>query len=156
MAQTTYEGGCDCGQVRYQLLEEPLFTHACHCRWCQRETGSAFVINVIIESHLIDGIRGAPQAYPVPTASGGEQYIFRCTACMVALWSCYGSATAKIAYLRAGTLDEPDLCPPQAHIYTSSKQRWLKLDESAKASKAYYNRAKTWPKESLDRLKVLV
>ena len=149
------QGGCDCGEVRYQLTRSPLFTHACHCTWCQRETGSAFVVNVIIESQNIQVDQGAAKPFPVPTGSGGKQHIYRCPSCYVALWSTYGSAKAKVSYLRAGTLDEPDLLPPQAHIYTSSKQSWLTLDGTANVSKGYYNRARTWPAESLERLKAL-
>ena len=48
----TYEGGCSCGKVRYRLTAEPMFVHCCHCRQCQRITGSAFVINAIIEKEI--------------------------------------------------------------------------------------------------------
>jgi hypothetical protein len=43
------DGGCDCRAVRYRLSSRPLFVHCCHCRWCQRETGSAFALNAMIE-----------------------------------------------------------------------------------------------------------
>jgi hypothetical protein len=38
------EGGCDCGEVRYRLTTRPLIVHCCHCRWCQRESGTAFAL----------------------------------------------------------------------------------------------------------------
>ena len=44
------EGGCACGAVRYRLTSDPLFTHCCHCLNCQRQTESAFVINLLIEA----------------------------------------------------------------------------------------------------------
>ncbi|HEX4885361.1 MAG TPA: GFA family protein, partial [Casimicrobiaceae bacterium] len=47
-------GGCDCRRVRYQLLSAPLFVHCCHCRWCQRETGSAFALNAMIETDRVE------------------------------------------------------------------------------------------------------
>lgn len=48
------EGGCDCREVRYRMMTRPLFVHCCHCRWCQRETGSAFVINAMIEAERVE------------------------------------------------------------------------------------------------------
>src|SRR5262245_66566219 len=58
-------GGCACGSIRYQLLDKPMFVHCCHCDDCQRLTGSAFVLNAIIETHAIKLIRGKAMAVPV-------------------------------------------------------------------------------------------
>src|SRR5216117_2499908 len=44
------KGRCACGKVRYRLLAEPMRVHCCHCTDCQRHTGSAFVLNAIIET----------------------------------------------------------------------------------------------------------
>src|SRR5260370_26076799 len=51
------EGGCACGEVRYRLTSEPLFTHCCHCLNCQRQTGNAFVINLLIEADRVELLR---------------------------------------------------------------------------------------------------
>ena len=59
-------GGCACGSIRYQLLDKPMFVHCCHCDDCQRLTGSAFVLNAIIETQAIKLLRGKPVAVPVP------------------------------------------------------------------------------------------
>jgi hypothetical protein len=53
------EGGCACGAVRYRLTSDPLFTHCCHCLNCQRQTGSAFVINLLIEADRVELLAGA-------------------------------------------------------------------------------------------------
>ena len=45
----TLEGGCACGKMRYRLESKPMIVHCCHCRDCQRQTGSAFVLNALIE-----------------------------------------------------------------------------------------------------------
>lgn len=50
----TREGGCSCGEVRYRLTSDPLFVHCCHCLACQRQTGSAFVVNVLIEADRVE------------------------------------------------------------------------------------------------------
>src|SRR6266487_1162509 len=60
------EGGCACGEVRYRLTSDPLFTHCCHCLNCQRQTGSAFVINLLIEADRVELLAGVPQPVDVP------------------------------------------------------------------------------------------
>ena len=66
-----HEGGCACGEVRYRLRSDPLFVHCCHCLNCQRQTGSAFVINLLIETDRVELLDGDPQ--PVAVArSGGK------------------------------------------------------------------------------------
>src|SRR6516164_4091706 len=62
-------GGCACGSIRYQLLDKPMFVHCCHCDDCQRLTGSAFVLNAIIETQAIKLLRGKPVAVPVPSGT---------------------------------------------------------------------------------------
>ncbi len=66
----TFDGGCACGAVRYAMHGAPMFVHCCHCRDCQRLTGSAFVVNALIETERLSVLRGEPTATPVPTASG--------------------------------------------------------------------------------------
>src|SRR5580700_6059254 len=83
-------GGCTCGDVRYELTTEPMFVHCCHCRWCQRETGSAFVLNALVEADRVRLLHGTPEIVVTPTNSGKGQAIARCTNCRIALWSNYG------------------------------------------------------------------
>ena len=64
------EGGCACGRVRYRLNAPPMFVHCCHCRDCQRQTGSAFVINALIETDRITILSGEVHPVAVPTDSG--------------------------------------------------------------------------------------
>jgi hypothetical protein len=148
------EGGCDCREVRYRMRTPPLFTHCCHCRWCQRETGSAFVLNALIEADRVELLQGAPDVVVTPSASGKGQKIARCPACRIALWSHYAGAGDTLSFLRVGTLDDPDRLPPDIHIFTSTKQPWVVLPEGALIFEGYYDRKKCWPAESLARLKV--
>jgi hypothetical protein len=83
------EGGCACGAVRYRLTSEPLFVHCCHCLNCQRQTGSAFVINLLIEADRVELLAGAPHAVDAPRDDGSSQRIFRCPS-QVAVFSEYG------------------------------------------------------------------
>ena len=65
------EGGCACGAVRYRLTSAPMFVHCCHCRDCQRQTGSAFVLNALIEADRVDACRAISKAvWCRPTAGG--------------------------------------------------------------------------------------
>ena len=147
------EGGCACGEVRYRLLSEPLFTHCCHCLNCQNQTGSAFVINLLIETDRVELLAGEPHAVDVPRSGGKKQRIFRCPSCEVALFSRY--TRGGVRFVRAGTLDDPSSVAPDVHIYTRSKLPWVELPESVPAFKTYYDAEKLWPAASLERLAAL-
>ena len=136
----TLEGRCACGEVRYRLAGRPFAVHCCHCRDCQRETGSAFVINGLIETPLVEVTAGAPETIDTPSASGKGQQIVRCPRCKVALWSHYGGMGGKAAFVRVGTLEHPDACPPQVHVFTRSKQPWFELPMDAPAYEIFYSR----------------
>ncbi len=144
-------GHCTCGEIQYDMLDTPLFVHACHCRWCQRETGSAFVMNALIEASNVVVTDGAPEMIDTPSESGQGQKIYRCPSCKVALWSVYSGAGPKFLFLRVGTLDNPDACPPDIHIFTESKQPWVTLSDDVPVMAQYYDRREQWPQRSLDR-----
>jgi hypothetical protein len=146
------EGGCACGAARYRLTSEPLFVHCCHCLNCQRQTGSAFVINVLIEAERVDVLAGEPVPVAVPRDAAGKrrQRIFRCPTCQVALFSQY--TTPRIRFVRAGTLDEPAAVEPDVHIFTRSTLPWVALPDSVPAFNVYYDTMKLWPAASLERL----
>jgi hypothetical protein len=144
------EGGCACGALRYRLESAPMFVHCCHCRDCQRQTGSAFVINALIETDRIALLAGAPEPVGVPTDSGRTHDIYRCPACRIALWSDYGGRPA-LRFVRVGTLDDPAALAPDVHIYTRSKLPWVQLPEGVPAFEAYYRTETLWPAASLER-----
>lgn len=147
----TFEGACTCGEVRYRMEDRPMFVHCCHCRWCQRETGSAFVLNAIIEAERVSLLAGAPEAVNTPSNSGKGQVIWRCPTCRIALWSNYGGRGDLLRFVRVGTLLEPDRLPPDVHIFTSSKQPWVVLPPGALAFPEYYDSKQIWPPASLER-----
>jgi len=155
MPEATYDGGCACGEVRYRMTSGPLFVNCCHCRWCQRETGSAFVLNAMIEADRVELLTGEPEIVHTPSNSGRGQDIARCPTCRVAVWSHYGGAGSKVSFIRVGTLDEPDRLPPNVHIFTDSKQPWVVLPPDMPAVAEYYDRNALWPAESLERIRIL-
>ena len=148
---TSYEGGCTCRHVRYRMTSKPMFVHCCHCTWCQRETGTAFALNAMIEADRVELLGGEVEAVDTPSNSGKGQTISRCPKCRIALWSNYAGAGDAVRFVRVGTLDEPARVPPDIHIFTSSKQPWVILPPDAPAVAEYYDLKKMWPPESLER-----
>ena len=130
--------------------------NCCHCTWCQRETGSAFAINAMIEADRVVLLRGEVDVVDTPSASGKGQRIARCPHCRVAVWSNYGGSGDVVRFVRVGTLDEPDRLPPDVHIFTASKQRWVVLPPGTPAVAEYYKASELWPKESLERRTALL
>lgn len=150
------EGGCDCRAVRYRLKTAPLFVHCCHCRWCQRESGAAFALNAMIESDRVESLGVEPELVQTPSESGLGQKIARCPTCKLAVWSHYAGSGPLTKFVRVGTLDNPDLLPPDVHIFTASKQPWVQLPEGTPAVTEYYERETLWPEESLARRRKLL
>ena len=105
----------------------------------------------MVEADRVVLLQGLPDAVNTPSNSGKGQKITRCPACRVALWSNYSGAGDAIRFVRVGTLDDPDALPPDIHIFTASKQRWVVLPESTPAVLEYYDRKLFWPEESLAR-----
>jgi len=154
-----HDGGCACGHVRYRMESRPLIVHCCHCSWCQRQNGSAFAVNALIEADRVRLSQGDVVDVEVPSPSGANQRISRCPNCQVAVWSYYlvlsGGIGHLVRFIRVGTLDDPSKLPPDIHIYTSAKQPWLVLPPGALAVEEYYVTKKVWRKESLVRLAAL-
>ena len=146
-------GGCACGEVRYRLTSEPLVVHCCHCLNCQRQTGSAFVINLLIEADRVEVV-GETQPVDVPRDDGSAQRIHRCSTCQVAVFSEYG--WPEVRFVRGGTLDEPPSVKPDVHIYTRSKLPWVELPADTPAFEAYYDTRKLWSPASLEWLDAIV
>ena len=147
------EGGCACGAVRYRLESEPMFVHCCHCRNCQRQTGTAFVINLLVEADRVT-VQGAPVAVDAPRDDGSAQRVYRCPACQGAVFSQYSAP--GVLFVRAGTLDDPFSVAPDVHIFTRSKLPWVTLPEGVPAFDVYYDTEQLWPPVSLERLRAVM
>lgn len=152
------EGGCTCGNVRYRVSSKPLIVHGCHCRGCQKNSGSAFAVNALYEADRVTLLSGEIEETTVPTPGGTGQDIARCAACKVAVWSNYnmgGPLRKFIRFIRVGTLDKPDHLPPDVHIYTCSKQPWVSLPGGDPTADEFYDIKSTWSEDSLLRLEKL-
>jgi len=147
------EGGCSCAAVRYKLTANPLIVHACHCRDCQRITGSAFVINIWIEKQFVKTNAASPKSFTLKGGSGKDHEVFFCDKCGTYVWSRYHGAPGDYLFVRAGTLDKPDTVRPDVHIFTRSKLPWLDLPQGVPAFKSFYKIDEVWSAESRERLR---
>ena len=147
------EGGCACGAVRYRLTAPPLIVHACHCRDCQKLTGSAFALNIWIEKSCVEADHASPKFFRLAAGSGKPHDVFYCPHCTTHLWSKYHAAPGDTLLVRAGTLDHPERIRPDVHIFTRSKMPWLQLPAEMPSFPGFYKLAELWPPESRERLR---
>ena len=156
MASKTLEGGCGCGAVRYRLTDEPYVVHNCHCRLCQRQTGTGSAVNAFIESDRLHHLSGELREDEFTTGSGATQIVVRCAKCATPVWGFYPRLGRKVAAVRVGTLDDPSSAPPGIAIFVADKPSWAPLPEGILAFDQFYNPAEVYPPESLARLKAIL
>ena len=149
------EGGCTCGHVRYRLAGKPLIVHACHCSWCQRETGTAHALNALYEADHVEHLKAEPEFIQTPSASGRGQRIARCPNCKVAIWSNYPQSGPMVRFVRVGTMDNPGEYPPDIHIFTSSKLPWVTFPDGARVVAEFYNLDEVWSDEAKERRRIM-
>ena len=109
----------------------------------------------MVESDRVTNVGAEPELVDTPSESGLGQKIARCPKCHVAVWSHYAGSGPVIKFVRVGTLDQPDLLPPEVHIFTASKQPWVTLPPGVPAPSEYYDREALWPSESLARRRAI-
>lgn len=149
------QGGCICGSIRYQLSDDPLFIQACHCTHCQRSTGSAFMLTIVLEAEKLELLSGEPSRYDFSGGSGLHYDLNYCGHCGTPVWGSIHNQPKGIAFIRAGTLDDTSDVKPAAHIYTGSKQDWVILGDDVPQFEEIYQREQLWPKASLERIQKL-
>ena len=124
-------GGCQCGALRYEVGEAPLSTYTCHCTECQRTTGSAFSLAVVVPDRAFRLTKGEPRLVQRTADSGRLVTRWICAEC--GGWNTSGAqpgpAGETIRRVRAGTLDDRSWLRPTVHYWTRSKQPWVVLRE---------------------------
>lgn len=115
-------GGCSCDAVRYRIDGPVRTLYACHCSLCQRQSGSAFGLSLIVAAQ--DLVATGPLAH-VTTARGGDTQRHFCSLCGTRLW--HQSPDDGLVSIKAGTLDQRAWLDPVAHIWTESRQPWTVL-----------------------------
>jgi hypothetical protein len=123
------EGGCLCGAVRYRIHDDPLTLYACHCTDCQRQSGSAFGLSMIVARTDFEVVQGEPLALDLTTDDGRNRRPRLCGACGNRLYN--ESKVAEVVVVRGGTVDGAATLRPIGHIWTRSAQPWVRIPEDA-------------------------
>jgi hypothetical protein len=119
-------GGCQCGAIRYQCTAEPLALFVCHCRECQKQSGSAFGMSLQVPRQALTVIRGQPRFWSRPADSGRRLKCAFCDNCGTRVWH-EPEVPTGTATIKAGSLDEPVDFSTATHIWTASKLPGLEL-----------------------------
>lgn len=147
----TRSGGCNCGSVRYEILNEPLFTHVCHCKQCQRSSGGAFNVSTVLLIQDLKFEDCTPDIHFVSGPTGNEYEVWGCDQCGCTIGG-RSVSPAKEMVLRPGTLDDITGIKPQAHIWIKEKQDWVNLPTDLPLFNESYDAEEIWPENSLKRL----
>jgi hypothetical protein len=125
-------GGCLCGAVRYSTSTRPSRTVVCHCKFCQRATGSAFAVWSIFREDQVE-IQGSLSTYRTKSDESGRWIeLHFCPSCGTTIGSHWQEDLGEIAFL-GGTLDDTSEISVDYHVWTRSKQHWLELPPGAQA-----------------------
>ncbi len=120
-------GGCLCGAVRYSITAPPIVTRTCWCRVCQYIGAGSATVNTCFKSEALH-VTGEVRDYRSTADSGNLMYRRFCPGCGTHLFSA-AEARPHLVFVRAGTLDDPELARPAATIWTSSAPSWACFDE---------------------------
>jgi hypothetical protein len=121
-------GGCQCGKIRYEIIEEPQLVYTCHCTECQRLTGSAFSMGIAVPQRAFRLVGVEPRQLRRKADSGGVVTRWVCPEC--GTWVCGASSLdSGLHRVRAGTLDDTSWLRPTAHFWMSRKQPWITIPE---------------------------
>jgi hypothetical protein len=123
-------GGCQCGQLRYEVNAEPLSVYVCHCTECQRQSSSAFGMSLMVPRAAFRFTQGVPQRYSRKADSGRVIDGDFCESCGVRPVH-YPKANEAVAILKPGTLDDTGWLHPVGHIWTKSAQSWIEIPEDS-------------------------
>ena len=128
MTGVKHTGGCLCGTVRYEAIQSNMLTVICHCRMCQRWTGSAMWGSVTFDRKAVSFIEGVPKIY---SSSSVLERGF-CQNCGSSLFARYlsGGAFDTVIFIGLGSLDDPEICKPDIHYGVESEISWIHQDDS--------------------------
>ncbi len=122
-----FEGGCQCGKVRYRLENERTVVAACHCTECQRQTGSAFGMSLIVPRESFS-LSGETKTFTRPADSGATVACAFCPECGTRIFH-QPSSLPDTVNVKPGTLDDPSWVEPALHLFVASKQPWTPIPE---------------------------
>ena len=113
-------GGCQCGNVRYEISDEPLALYACHCLECRKQSASAFGISFIARRADLKLTQGIPISWVRAADSGNHVRCWFCPDCGSRLWHDFEPPAATVS-IKGGSLDQAVDFAKAVHIWTSRK-----------------------------------
>lgn len=121
-----FEGGCNCGAIRYKVAGAPIVVAICHCGNCRRQSGSAFSVNIVVRTDSLS-LTGKLMTYE-DTDTASKLPVSRqfCGGCGSPILS-RSEATPKLAIVKAGTADDPHQFVPTIHVWTTSALPWVDI-----------------------------
>ena len=121
-----YQGGCQCGQIRYEITARPLTLYCCHCKECQKQSSSAFGMSMPVPREAVKLIQGEPKIWTRKSDSGREVSCFFCGNCGTRLFH-NPSRNPKITNIKPGTLDDTSWLEPVGNLWTKQAQKWVNI-----------------------------
>ena len=134
MSNSSAEGGCQCGIIRYRISGEPRRLYVCHCQDCQKQSTSAFGMSLIVDADQLEFTRGrdALKSWDTRGDDGEIKRCYFCPECGSRLM--HGDDDPDSRYsIKAGSLDDTTGLRPNAHIWLKSAQPWVAIDRDAVA-----------------------
>ena len=128
----TRRGGCQCGGLRYEVTGEPVAVAVCHCPDCQKQSGSAFGMSMLVEKEAFRWLAGEPRRWSTTAASGATKECVFCPDCGGRILNEL-SSRPDIMTIKAGTLDDTSQLDPAVQVWTGSRQPWLSILEGKPA-----------------------
>ena len=122
-------GGCACGALRYECSAAPVASFNCHCRDCQRASGSAFAALLFVPKAAFLFSKGEPRFYIVTADSGNAVSRGFCPNCGSPVVA-YTAGHPELFAIHAASLDDPSAFRPAMNTYASSAQPWDRIDSS--------------------------
>jgi hypothetical protein len=121
-----FQGGCACGQVRYEVSADPVAVMNCHCRACQRASGGGYTTAVVVPRGALEIVGGTPKGYATSGDSGGTVTRFFCPDCGSPLYSVAQSGPFDV--IKAASMDDPGMLDIGGALYVSEAQPWAFID----------------------------
>lgn len=126
------EGGCNCGEIRYTIDAKPIVVAQCHCKNCQRQSGSAFSVNLVVPAASVS-VTGELRVYAdSDTLSGKIVYRKFCATCGSPIISEQEESNG-VLIMKAGTLDDTSQTSPAISVWTSTAMPWVSIPEGQKS-----------------------
>lgn len=121
-------GGCQCGEIRYEVIGPSRQLVVCHCTDCQRQSGSAFGMTLVVDESDLRLTRGEPGLFTSKSEAGRDKWGAFCTQCGTRIYNKTVLRPGKLS-VKPGTLDDTGSLKPDIHIWTRSKQHWVTIPE---------------------------